>query len=90
MYEANVVNLNKGNKNIETAWQAANKLSTDEKAELVERLLGQESEVIVVPANSHLIDYIIAQMNFLSVEGLVYILKETASRIASDCRNYKS
>lgn len=84
MYEVNLVHLDNDNKNVETAWQVAEKLSTDEKAELVEKLLGEESELIVVPANTHLVDYIIAQMNFLSIEGLTYILKAIASRIASD------
>lgn len=90
MYETNLVDLDNGNKNIETAWQAAKKLSADEKAELVERLLGQESELIVVPANSHLIDHIIAQMHFLSVEGLTYILKATSSLIACQSLNSKN
>ncbi|MGB5960319.1 MAG: hypothetical protein WBG73_06635 [Coleofasciculaceae cyanobacterium] len=90
MYETNLVDLDNGSKNLETAWQAAKKLSTDEKAELVEKLLDQESELIVVPANGHLIDYIIAQMHFLSIEGLTYVLKATSSLIASDCLNSKS
>jgi hypothetical protein len=84
MYKVNLVHLDNTNKNVETAWQAAKKLSTDEKAELVEKLLSKESELIVVPANTHLVDYIIAQMSFLSVEGLTYILKAIASQIASD------
>lgn len=90
MYKVNLVHLDSGNKNVETAWQAAEKLSTDEKAELVEKLLGQESELIIVPANSNLVDYIIAQLNFLSVEGLTYILKAIASQIASDCLSSRS
>lgn len=84
MYEVNLVHPDNANKNVETAWQVAKKLSTEEKAELVEKLLSQESELIVVPANTHLVDYIIAQLSFLSVEGLTYILKAIASRIASD------
>lgn len=90
MYKVNLIDLDNGNKNVETAWQAAEKLSTDEKAELVEKLLGQESELIIVPSNSNLVDYIIAQLNFLSVEGLTYILKAIASRIASDCLSSRS
>ena len=44
MYEVKLVHLDNSNKNVETALQSAKKLSTDEKAELVEKLLGQESE----------------------------------------------
>lgn len=84
MYEANLVHLDASSKNFDIAWQSTKKLSIDEKAELVEKLLQTESEVIVVPKNSCLVDYIIAQMNLLSIEGLTYILKAIASRIASD------
>ncbi len=90
MYKVKLIDLDNGNKKVEAAWQAAEKLSTDEKAELVEKLLGPESELIIVPSNSNLVDYIIAQLNFLSVEGLTYILKAIASRIASDCLSSRS
>lgn len=85
MYETDLVHLDAHRQNVDLAWQAAKKLSTDEKAELVEKLLETESELIIVPANTHLVDYIIAQMNFLSIDGLTYVLKAVASRIASDC-----
>ena len=90
MYEANLAHLEANSKNFDIAWQAAKRLSTDQKAELVEKLLEKEAQLIVVQANSNLVDYIIAQMSLLSVEGLTYILKAIASRIASDCLISKS
>lgn len=84
MYNREVVEENPKYNSIEAVWQEAKKLSTEEKAELIERLLSKESGLIVVSANSHLADYIIAQMSLLSPEGLVYVLSETAPWITSD------
>jgi len=84
MYNREVLEENSEYNSIEVVWQAAKKLSTEEKAALIERLLDQESGLIVVSANSHLADYIIAQMSLLSPEGLVYVLSETAPWITSD------
>lgn len=77
-------------KSVEAVWQEAQKLSADDKAELVNRLLGKESGLIVVSTNSHLVDYIIAQMNLLSLEGLAYIMRAIAARMASEGRNSKA
>jgi hypothetical protein len=49
----------------EDVWQDK-KLSTDEKAELVKRLLGKESGLVLVSTNSNLVDYVIAQISLLS------------------------
>lgn len=66
---------------VEDLWQEAKKLSLDEKAELVQNLLEQESGLVVMSANSHLVDYIVAQMNLLSNEGLAYVLMAIAPRL---------
>lgn len=83
MYKSDLVHVDCDRKDVEDIWQAAKKLSIDEKAELVEKLLGNESELIVVSADSNLVDYIIAQMSLVSAEGLVCIARAIASRIAS-------
>ncbi|MBD0304378.1 MAG: hypothetical protein ICV85_20135 [Tolypothrix sp. T3-bin4] len=84
MYGNDLVSLNAQVNSVETILQAAKKLPVDQRAELVEELLGEESGVVVLAANSHLVDYIIAQMNLLSSEGLAYVLRAIASRIATD------
>lgn len=70
---------------VEDIWQEAKKLSLDEKAELVQNLLEQESGLVVMSANSHLVDYIVAQMNLLSNEGLAYVLMAIAPRLHCEC-----
>ncbi len=84
MYDSDLVQIESCNKGIESAWQQVKKLSPEEKAEIVRRLLGNESGLVLVSAHSHLVDYIIAQMSLLSHEGLAYVLRAIASRIASD------
>jgi formate dehydrogenase maturation protein FdhE len=84
MYNREVVEENPEYNNIDAILEEAQKLSTEEKAELIEKLLEKESGLIVVSASSHLADYIIAQMSLLSPEGLVYVLSETAPWITSD------
>lgn len=84
MYNREVVEENPESNSIEAVWQAAKNLSTEEKAELIEKLLDKESDLIVVSASSHLADYIIAQMSLLSPEGLVYVLSETAPWITAN------
>lgn len=84
MYENDLVSLNAEANSVEAILQAAKKLPVDQRAELVEELLGEESGVVVLAANSHLVDCIIAQMNLLSSEGLAYVLRAIASRVAAD------
>jgi Asp-tRNA(Asn)/Glu-tRNA(Gln) amidotransferase B subunit len=84
MYENDLVSVKAQASRVETILQAAKKLPLEQKAELVEKLLGEESGVVVLSANSHLVDYVIAQMNLLSSEGLAYVLRAIASRIAAD------
>ena len=84
MYENNLVSVKAQVNSVETILHAAKKLPVEQKAELVEKLLGEESDVVVLSANSHLVDYVIAQMNLLSSEGLAYVLRAIASRIAAD------
>jgi uncharacterized protein YaaW (UPF0174 family) len=60
----------------EAVWSDVEKLSKGQKAELVKRLLGNESDLILVSTSTHLADYIIAQMSLLSSEGLAYVLQE--------------
>ncbi len=90
MYKSDLVHVDCDSRDVEDIWQAAKKLSIDEKAELVEKLLGNESELIVVSAHSHLVDYIIAQMSLLSAEGLVCIARAIASRLAPKENSSKS
>ena len=87
MYDSNLVEVDGGNDSIDAAWQQVQKLSTAEKAELVRRLLGQESGLVLVSTSSHLVDYIIAQMSLLSHEGLAYVLRAIASRMVSDAQH---
>lgn len=81
MYTNDLVNVDCSNSaisKVEDILQEAKKLSLDEKAELVQNLLDQESGLVVISANSHLVDYIVAQMNLLSKEGLTYVLTAIA------------
>lgn len=84
MYERDLIPMNEQSSRVDSIWQAANTLSTEEKAELVERLLGQESELIVISATSHLADYILAQTNLLSRTGLAYVWRAIANRMIGE------
>ena len=90
MYDSDVAQMDGCNDSIDTVWPQVKKLSTEEKAELVRRLLGQESGLVLVSTSTHLVDYIIAQMSLLSHEGLTYVLRAIASRIAADACSSKS
>lgn len=90
MYDRDVAQVDGCNDSMEAAWQQVKKLSREEKAELVRRLLGQESGLVLVSTSTHLVDYIIAQMSLLSHEGLAYVLRAIASRMAADARNSHS
>lgn len=83
MYTNDLVHVDSSDSQVEDIWQKAEKLSIDEKAELVQKLLDKESDLIVISANSHLVDYIIAQMSLLSSEGLAYVFKAIAPRLGS-------
>ncbi len=89
MYDRDLAQVESCNNNIETVWQNVKTLSTQEKAELVRRLLGQESGLVLVSTSAHLVDYIIAQMSLLSHEGLAYILRAIASRMTSDAQSFR-
>lgn len=84
MYDINLIEMDVEPNHIEEVWQEVKHLTTDEKAELVKRLLGKESGLILVSTSSHLVDYIIAQMNLLSLEGLAHVMRAIAVRIASE------
>jgi hypothetical protein len=84
MYTNDLVHVDSSDSKVEEIWQKAQNLSIDEKTELVQKLLDQESGLIVISANTHLVDYIIAQMSLLSAEGLAYVWKAIAPRIASE------
>jgi hypothetical protein len=86
MYDSNLAEVDSSNDSMDAVWQQVKKLSTAEKAELVRRLLGQESGLVLVSTNSHLVDYITAQMSLLSHEGLAYVLRAIASRMAADAQ----
>lgn len=84
MYNSDLVQKDSESSSIENVWQQVKPLSTDEKAELVKRLLGKESGLVLVSTSSHLVDYIIAQMSLLSSEGLTYVQRAIAARIACE------
>ncbi|HEY9597585.1 MAG TPA: hypothetical protein V6D33_07950 [Cyanophyceae cyanobacterium] len=84
MYDSDLVEMNCQFSSIEAIWQETKKLSIEEKAELVEKLLGKESGLMVVSKSSHLADYIIAQMSLLSREGLAYVLRSIEERISTE------
>lgn len=84
MYDSDLIDVTQNSSRIDAIWQDTKKLSIEEKAELVERLLGKESGLMVVSKNSHLADYIIAQMSLLSSEGLAYVLRALGDRITSE------
>lgn len=90
MYDSELVEIDACNNNVEAVWQQVKKLSTEEKAEIVKRLLGDESGLILVSNSTHLVDYIIAQMSLLSSEGLAHVLRAIASRLDSDARSSRS
>lgn len=84
MYDSDLVEMNCNFSSIDAIWQETKNLSIEEKAELVERLLGKESGLMVVSKNSHLADYIIAQMSLLSREGLAYVLRAMGDQISTE------
>ena len=90
MYDSKLVQMDSESSRIEDVWQQVKPLSTDEKAELVKRLLGKESGLVLVSTSTHLVDYIIAQMSLLSHEGLAYVLRAIASRMAEDAHRSNS
>lgn len=87
MYDTDLVGMNRNYSSIDAIWQETKNLSIEEKAELVEKLLGKESGLMVVSKNSHLADYIIAQMSLLSREGLAYVLRALGDRISTEFSN---
>lgn len=59
-------------------------LSIEEKAELVQRLLGDQSGLSVVLGNAPLHGWVIMQINRMSRDELSDMLKVIADRIASE------
>ncbi|NEP51590.1 MAG: hypothetical protein F6K65_23435 [Moorea sp. SIO3C2] len=87
MYKNCVIDINsKANSKpnqVDSVWRLAKTLSVEEKAELIERLVDQESGLIVLSATTHLADYILAQMSLLSSEGLLYVFRKVAAQLSS-------
>jgi hypothetical protein len=83
MYDTKLVKVDADSDSFDVIWQEVKTLPTDQKAELVERLLGKESGLVLVSASSHLVDYIIAQMSLLSSEGLAHVMAYAAQEIAA-------
>lgn len=84
MYNSSLVNLDNQSQDVDSVWHLVQDLSADDKAELVERLLGRESGMLLASASSHLADYIIAQTNLLSLEGLAYVWTEIEEQILTE------
>jgi len=59
-------------------------LSIEEKAELVQRLLGDQSGLSVVLGNAPLHSWVIMQINRMSRNELSDVLKAITDRIASE------
>lgn len=74
MYDTDLVEVDTEFNNFDVVWQEVKTLSKAQKAELVKRLLGKESGLLLVSTSSHLVDYIIAQMSLLSSKGLTHVL----------------
>ncbi|AOX02266.1 MAG: hypothetical protein F6K50_49055 [Moorea sp. SIO3I7] len=83
MYKNCVIDINSKPNKVDSVWRLAETLSVEEKAELIERLLDQESGLIVLSATTHLADYILAQMSLLSSEGLLYVFRKVAAQLSS-------
>ncbi|NEO33586.1 MAG: hypothetical protein F6K36_24800 [Symploca sp. SIO3C6] len=88
MYNSSVVNLDAKSQGVDSVWHLVQDLSADDKAELVERLLGKESGMLLTSASSNLADYIIAQASLLSLEGLAYVCREIEEQIVTEANNY--
>jgi hypothetical protein len=84
MYNSDVVRVEAHSNRVEAVWQEAKKLSPEEKAELVQRMLRKDSGLVVVSKHTRLVDYIIVQMTLLSSEGLARVARAISSRIASE------
>ena len=56
MYKSDVVQVDSCPNSVEVVWQEAKKLSTAEKAELVNRLLRKDAGLVVVTKHTHLVD----------------------------------
>ncbi len=82
MYTTEMISINSKSHKVDSLWQAAETLSLDEKAELIEKLLGRESGLMVISASSNLADYVIAQTQLLSWEGLTYVWDAITAEIA--------
>ncbi|MCP2727198.1 hypothetical protein [Limnofasciculus baicalensis] len=77
-----MISINTKSHNVDFLWQAAETLSLNEKAELIEKLLGRESGLMLISANSNLADYVIAQTQLLSLTGLTYVWNAITAEIA--------
>lgn len=88
MSSSHFASTNHQSNKVDNIWQEVKQLSTDEKAELVEKLLGKESGLIVVSGSTHLVNYILAQMSLLSSEGLAHVLGAAASQLISEDISY--
>lgn len=83
MYTTEAISIQAKSHNVNSLWQAAETLSLTEKAELIEKLLGRESGLMVISASSDLADYVIAQTQLLSWEGLTYVWDAIAAEITA-------
>ncbi len=90
MYDSKLQSRDDCNNKFEKVCQQVKELSIEEKAELVESLLGKGSGLVVVPATLNLADYIIAQMSLLSAEGIEYVVSAIAYRLVSDLESSKN
>lgn len=90
MYDSDLQSRDGYNNKFEKVFQQVKELSIEEKAELVQSLLGKDSGLVVVPATLQLADYIIAQMSLLSTEGIEYVLSAIAYRLVSDFETSKN
>ncbi|HBE20927.1 MAG TPA: hypothetical protein DEG17_06780 [Cyanobacteria bacterium UBA11149] len=83
MYTTEAISIQAKSHNVDSLWQAAETLSLAEKAELIEKLLGRESGLMVISASTDLADYVIAQTQLLSWKGLTYVWDAIAAEITA-------
>lgn len=83
MYTTEMISINTKSHNVDSLWQAAETLSLNEKAELIEKLLARESGLMVIAASSNLADYVIAQTQLLSLAGLTYVWNAISAEITA-------
>ena len=94
MYNSDLVQVDHRPNSIDTVWQEVKKLPTEEKAEIVKRLLGQESGLVLVSTSSVLVATRVALVStttffvsaILVLVSCSSVLVATRAALVSICR----